>query len=52
MLISELEYSKNNAIGELEDLKIQVGMKTDQLNEWKQKYEVNSLISYFLKNKV
>lgn len=38
--IMELEYSKNRAIEELEELKIKVEFKTDQLNEWKQKYEV------------
>jgi len=38
--IAELERLKNESIEELEDLKSIVGYKTDQLNEWKQKYEV------------
>lgn len=36
----ELEHLKNRAIEELEEFKIKVDFKTDQLNEWKQKYEV------------
>jgi len=40
ILIMELEHSKNRAIEELDELKIKFEFKTDQLNEWKQKYEV------------
>lgn len=40
IMIVELEHLKNNTIEELEDLKSLVGIKTDQMNEWKQKYEV------------
>lgn len=45
-IINELEYSKNRADEEIEDLKIQAGFKTDQLNEWKQKYEVKCIIKF------
>lgn len=38
--IAKLERVKNESIKELEDLKSTVGYKTDQLNEWKQKYDV------------
>lgn len=40
IIIMELEHSKSRAIEELEEYKIKVNFKTDQLNEWKQKYEV------------
>lgn len=43
MVILELERIKNTAIDELDDIKTQNDIKTDQLNEWKQKYEVNLL---------
>ncbi|KAF0771228.1 protein Spindly [Aphis craccivora] len=39
IIIMELEHSKSRAIEELEEYKIKVDFKTDQLNEWKQKYE-------------
>lgn len=41
MMILELEHLKNKTNEELDNYKAQVGFKTDQLNEWKQKYEVN-----------
>jgi len=41
IMIIELELLKNKTNEELEDLKTQVGFKTEKLNEWKQKYEVN-----------
>jgi len=48
ILIMELEHLKNRAIEELEEFKIKVDFKTDQLNEWKQKYEVKCLpFKYF-----
>lgn len=40
MMILELENLKNRTIEELEEFKAKDGFKTDQLNEWKQKYEV------------
>jgi len=40
----ELEHSTSRANEELKDLKIKVDYKTDQLNEWKHKYEVNFYI--------
>lgn len=40
IMIVELEHLKNKTIEELEDLKSVVGIKTDQINELKQKYEV------------
>lgn len=40
MMIVELEYLKSKTIEELEEFKAKDGFKTDQLNEWKQKYEV------------
>jgi len=43
IIIMELEHSKSRAIEELEELKLKVNFKTDQLNEWKQKYEVKCL---------
>lgn len=48
MIITELNFTKNNILEELEDYKTQVGFKTDQLNEWKQKYEVNQFMYYLL----
>jgi len=49
IIIMELEHSKSRAIEELEELKIKVEFKTDQLNEWKQKYEVKCLhYQYFI----
>lgn len=39
-IIFKLESSKNKAIEELEDFKIQCCHKTEQLNECKQKIEV------------
>ncbi|XP_026805786.1 protein Spindly [Rhopalosiphum maidis] len=39
IIIMELEHSKSKAIEELEEFKVKVDFKTDQLNEWKQKYE-------------
>jgi len=56
IIIMELEHSKSKAIEELEELKIKVEFKTDQLNEWKQKYEVKCLhyqyfyCTYFFKS--
>lgn len=44
MAIVELERINNITINELNDIKIQNNIKTDQLNEWKQKYEVNLLV--------
>lgn len=43
MVIFELERIKNTIIDELNDIKTQNDIKTNQLNEWKQKYEVNLL---------
>lgn len=43
LLIIKLEHLKSIAIEELEDFKTKVAFKTDQLNEWKQKYEVTNL---------
>lgn len=43
IIIMELEHSKSRAIEELEELKLKVDFKTDQFNEWKQKYEVKCL---------
>lgn len=43
MVIIELEHIKQRTIDELDDFKKQNDIKTDQLNEWKQKYEVISL---------
>jgi len=40
IIIMELEQLKNKTIEELEDQRSLVNFKTDQLNEWKQKYEV------------
>ncbi|XP_025195335.1 protein Spindly [Melanaphis sacchari] len=39
IIIMELEHSKSRAIEELEEFKRKFDFKTDQLNEWKQKYE-------------
>lgn len=44
----ELERSKSRAIEESEELKLKVDFKTDQLNEWKQKYEVKCLHYQYL----
>lgn len=41
MIIDDLRHFKIKTIDELEDFKTQVILKTDQLNEWKHKYEVN-----------
>jgi hypothetical protein len=40
IMIVELEYLKNKTIEELEDFKAKDCIKTDKLNDWKQKYEV------------
>lgn len=42
-MIIELEHIKQITIDELDDYKKQNYIKIDQLNEWKQKYEVTSL---------
>ncbi|VVC25481.1 Hypothetical protein CINCED_3A012773 [Cinara cedri] len=39
VVIIELEHIKQRTIEELDDFKKQNDIKTDQLNEWKQKYE-------------
>lgn len=46
-IIAELQHFKMETVNELKDLQSQVGFKTDQLNEWKQKYEVNNHYYYF-----
>lgn len=43
IMIIELESLRNKSVEELEELKSLVSFKTDQLNEWKYKYEVNCL---------
>lgn len=47
MMIADLQHFKIKTIEELEDFKTQVVFKTDQLNEWKQKYEVKHKFSLF-----
>lgn len=50
IIIDELEYCNNKTKEEIDDLKTQVGFKADQLNEWKQKYEVKIILSVFTGN--
>lgn len=48
IVILELNHIKSNTAKELEELKTQVGFKSDQLREWKQKYEVKFLFYQYI----
>lgn len=50
--ILEIDTLKIRAIEELEDVKAQLGFKNEQLNEWKEKYEVCIMLANQKKKKM